>query len=69
MSNTVGVLLETGTAHPSRALGFIPVCPIGFVLLIFLVLCVCLLVFVLCLVLNVASVSGLSILDYSFCFL
>jgi hypothetical protein len=24
MSNTVGVLLETGTAHPSRALGFIP---------------------------------------------
>jgi len=43
MSNTVGVLLEAGTAYPSRAPEFTTGFLVGSVLLIFLVLCVVLL--------------------------
>ena len=70
MSNMTGALQEAGIAYPSRAPVFSP-CFLGSVLLIFLAFSVyfALVIFVLCLVRNVYSVSGLSILDCPFGFL
>ena len=73
MSNLTGVLKEAGTAYPSRASVFTADFFVGTVLLIFLVFSV-VLFFCCCLrpvfcVLNVASVSGLFIVDFPFGFL
>ena len=68
MSNTAGVLEETGTIYLSRAHWLIPGLFGGVrVPNLFSYLCVSvlLLVFVLCLVPKVACISGLPILDYS----
>ena len=68
MSNTAGVLEETGTVYLSRAHWLIPG-SFGGVrvpnLFSYLCVSVLLLVFVLCLVPKVACISGLPILDYS----
>ena len=72
MSNTTGVLKEEGTAYPSRAPGFTPVCG-GFMLLI-LLFAFCVVFFcIVCLrpvscVPYVACFFGWSILDFSFGF-
>ena len=75
MSNIAGVLQEAGTACPLRAPGFIPdFLVVVHVARVFSFLCCVftLFVFVLCLVScvpNLASFSGLSILDCVFDFL